>query len=146
MKAKQFLGEAIKHYRKSNKMTQSDLAIKMHMVRTTIIAIEQNKRGLQEHEISEFESVLGLTSGALLKSIGTTKLAGVHINFGYRTGAREKGEKCWYCGSKPNQFFYTYFGVPLCAQCWDTEWRLTEDGETDPPSSEITNRSSGVWL
>jgi len=148
MTTKFYRGAVIKKFRKQLHMSQSDLAKVMHMARTTIVAIEQDKRGIAENELGAFESALNIDKGSLSNAeiLPTVPLASIHINFGYRVGTRERGEKCFYCGAKPDTFFYTYFGAPLCAHCWDTDWHETEDGQTDPMSSEITNRSSGVWL
>lgn len=70
----------------------------------------------------------------------------MHVNYGYRTGKRQRGEKCFHCSDKQPQMYYTYFGAPLCATCWDNWWLTTEDGITDPPSSEINNTSQGEWI
>lgn len=147
MRTKIYLGKRIKKYRKSCNLTQDELAKVMGMARTTIVAIEQDKRAVVESEISAFEAALFMDKGSLNKEEVThIKPTAVHLYFGYNVGKREKGEKCFYCGAKPPQMFYTYFGAPLCADCWDNDWRTTDEGKTDPPSSEIKNRQSGVWL
>jgi hypothetical protein len=42
---------------------------------------------------------------------------------------------------------FTYFGAPVCGECWETRWRAEgEEGECDPPFDAITNEQTGVWL
>jgi hypothetical protein len=41
---------------------------------------------------------------------------------------------------------FTYFGAPVCGDCWDNVWRKEEDGECDPPFNGITNEQTGEWL
>lgn len=69
----------------------------------------------------------------------------LHIFYGFARRLGAKGERCFYCqkaqGRKPTA--YTYFGAPVCGKCWDEKWRLTEDGQTDPPFAEIANKESG---
>lgn len=146
MKDKKYLGSAIRTHRKMCSMSQAELAKVTGMARTTIVAIEQDKRAVTEHEITNFETALFMDKGSLIKIKAVPQLTRVHVYFGHRTGKRERGEKCFYCGSKPSQMYYTYFGAPLCASCWDNDWRKTEEGESDPPSEKINNTSSGKWL
>ena len=148
MNTKFYRGAVIKKFRKQASMSQAQLARAMGMARTTIVAIEQDKRAITDNELGAFESALFIDKGSLSNAeiLPTTPHTSIHINFGYRVGTRERGEKCFNCGDKSPQFYYTYFGAPLCAHCWDTWWLTTEDGQTDPPSNEINNRHSGVWL
>jgi recombinational DNA repair protein (RecF pathway) len=66
-----------------------------------------------------------------------------HIYLGFRKGKRQRKEECFNCGATPSHGAYTYFGGFLCAECWDSYWRKTEDGKTDPPYADFQNTSSG---
>jgi hypothetical protein len=51
-----------------------------------------------------------------------------------------------YCGKRRTWVAFTYFGAPVCGECWDGTWRKTEDGECDPPFEAIKNTERGEWL
>lgn len=71
----------------------------------------------------------------------------IHIFLGHSKGQRDDDEECFYCSAKPDVLAYTYFGMPLCKNCWDNDWRVNaEDGKTDPPFDEFHNESSGYWV
>src|SRR5690348_4351532 len=146
-KPKQFIGDRIKFYRKELHITQADLAQQMGMARTTIVAIEKQQRPVTEDEIATFEVALSLDKDVLKSEpTPTNQRIGIHIYYGHNVSIRERDEKCWNCDKKPMLMYHTYFGAPLCAHCWDTWWRTTEDGESDPPSKDIKNPHSGEWL
>ncbi len=70
----------------------------------------------------------------------------IHISYGYSVRPRERQESCFFCGAKPQRVAITYFGAPLCKKCWDSDWRQSEDGLTDPPFDSIRNKVAGEWL
>lgn len=67
----------------------------------------------------------------------------IHINTGSNRYINTDSEKCWHCSDVPDYLGYTYFGAPLCKQCWDGWWLATEDGQTDPPFDQIRN---SFWI
>ena len=70
----------------------------------------------------------------------------IHINWGHSARKSEKGDDCFYCDKREARMAYTYFGAPVCGECWDTKWRKTEDGVCDPPFDEIKHWQSGEWI
>lgn len=71
----------------------------------------------------------------------------IHINWGHSARKSEKGDNCcFYCSKREDRMAYTYFGAPVCGECWDTKWLLTEDGATDSPFDEIKHWQSGEWI
>jgi hypothetical protein len=70
----------------------------------------------------------------------------LHINYGRARREAEPDETCMYCDRHFKVMAYTYFGAPVCEACWEECWRKTEDGECDPPFSEIANPYSGEWI
>lgn len=153
MRTKKYIGAAIRSFRKAASMRQQQLADATGLARTTIVAIEKDQRGVYENELELFERALFLDAGTLSNENVISQRSGrqpvtrVHVYMGYRTGEPEPDEKCFYCDEKAPRMFYTYFGAPLCASCWDGWWRTeTDDGKTDPPSAEIINKESGFWI
>jgi hypothetical protein len=70
----------------------------------------------------------------------------VHIFYGYAKRRCPERPKCMYCGKRRTWVAFTYFGAPVCGECWDGTWRKTEDGECDPPFEAIKNTERGEWL
>lgn len=70
----------------------------------------------------------------------------IHIFYGYSKHEPDDDETCMYCKKHAELMAYTYFGAPVCGECWDSYWRLSEEGECGPPFDEINRKSSGEWL
>jgi hypothetical protein len=53
-----------------------------------------------------------------------------------------------YCDKRRTWVAFTYFGAPVCGDCWDTRWRHpdNEDGACDPPFDSIKNEVAGEWI
>lgn len=70
----------------------------------------------------------------------------IHLNFGHSRRESEPDERCLYCNRHHKIMAYTYFGAAVCGACWDSNWRMSEDGECDPPFAEITRRFKCEWV
>lgn len=71
----------------------------------------------------------------------------IHLNYGYAKRRCPNRPRCLYCGKRRTWIAFTYFGAPVCGDCWDIKWRAEGgDGETDPPFNEIRNEQPGEWL
>lgn len=144
------IAENLKKFRKARGLRQAEVAARMDMARTTVVAIEQGKRPLITEEIEAFAALYGVSSNEILHvdEIPADNLptGAIHVYYGYSVRKAEKGEKCFYCGAKEKRFAYTYFGAPLCKNCWDTDWRQGDEGKTDPPFDSITRTASGEWI
>lgn len=140
----------LKQFRKARDLSQAEVAEHMSMARTTIVAIEQGKRPLIAEEIEAFAALYNVSVDAILHvdeiPADTLPAGAIHVYYGYAVRKAERGEKCFYCGAKEKQFAYTYFGAPLCQKCWDTDWRATDEGKTDPPFASINREVSGEWV
>lgn len=142
--SKRVNGLVMKSARQVAGLTQADLALEMGMARTSIVAIEKGTRLVDDAELNQLAGLLKLQPEQLsMDSASMPKITGIHIYFGYSVRTPARGEKCLYCGQRQSKMAYTYFGAPVCKTCWDTLWRETEDGKTDPPFDEITRTTSG---
>lgn len=70
----------------------------------------------------------------------------VHVFYGHARRESDPEDECLYCDRHFDVMAYTYFGAPVCGACWDSNWRMTEEGKSDPPFNEITRKVSGEWL
>lgn len=71
----------------------------------------------------------------------------IHVFYGYAKRRCPNRPRCFFCGKRRTWMAFTYFGAPLCRECWDTNWRSEgNEGEHDPPFDEIKNEQTGVWL
>jgi len=144
------IAENLKKYRKAQKYTQAQAARYMGMARTTIVAIEQDKRPLIMDEIEQFAALYAVTKLDIMRIVDSPadapSMGVIHVYYGYSVRKAEKGEKCFYCGAKEKRFAYTYFGAPVCKPCWDNIWRQDDEGKTDPPFDDITREVSGEWV
>jgi len=143
------VGANLKTLRRSVGFNQQQVAERMSMSRTTVVAIEQGKRTITPSDLAGFAQLYGVKVDAITDMTTKTVMANlgvIHVYIGYRADKASKGEKCFYCGTKASHFAYTYFGAPLCQPCWDNDWRQDDEGRTDPPFAEITNTSSGYWI
>jgi hypothetical protein len=49
--------------------------------------------------------------------------------------------------ARPVEIARTYFGMLLCAGCWDDWWRAEgSEGMVDPAFGEIKHEHNGEWL
>lgn len=131
--------------RKEAGLSQAQAAFLMQMARTTIVAIEKGERKLTHDELDRFAKIYAVEV-EWLQGAAEIPHVGIHIYLGFSAGTPEPGEHCFYCRSRPDRVAYTYFGAPVCRECWDTKWRETEDGQTDPPFDDIKNAASGYWV
>lgn len=51
------LGQQLRTARRNAKINQEEVAYRMNMARTTIVAIEQNQRGISPQELSDFSTL-----------------------------------------------------------------------------------------
>ena len=71
----------------------------------------------------------------------------VHINYGYAKRRTTNRPRCMYCDRRRTWVAFTYFGAPVCGECWDTRWRHPdEEGACDPPFDAITREQTGEWV
>ena len=73
-------------------------------------------------------------------------MSGVHIFYGHAKRRDPSRPRCNWCNKRPREIAFTYFGMPLCRDCWDGKWRSQEDGECDPPFDGIKHEQTGEWL
>lgn len=138
----QAIGKRIKTLRKRPgfRITQAQLAAKMKIARTTLVAIEQGKRRLRLYEATHLVNLFHMPLDYILYGKGeivkTMSIEGFHINLGSRVEEREKDEECLFCEGKPTLVAHTYFGAAVCEKCWDTQWRQG-DGVDDPPFKKL---------
>lgn len=68
-------------------------------------------------------------------------MSAVHIFYGHAKRRDPSRPRCSYCNKRPRWIAFTYFGMPLCRDCWDGKWRSQEDGECNRRSmGSSTNR------
>lgn len=54
------LGQQLRTARRNARIKQEDVAAHMNMARTTIVAIEQNQRGISQQELTDFSALYGV--------------------------------------------------------------------------------------
>ena len=71
----------------------------------------------------------------------------IHLFYGFAKRRCTNRPKYMYCDRRRTWVAFTYFGAPVCGECWDTKWRAEgNEGDCDPPFDEIKNEHSGEWL
>lgn len=70
----------------------------------------------------------------------------VHVFYGYAKRRMTSRPRCLFCNQRRTLVAITYFGAPVCRDCWETKWRTSEEGQSDPPFDEITRETTGEWL
>lgn len=70
----------------------------------------------------------------------------VHVFYGHAKRRDPRRPRCYRCSKRPRTIAFTYFGAPLCRDCWDGWWRSCEDGQSDPPFDGIQPEHLGEWL
>lgn len=73
-------------------------------------------------------------------------MSAFHINYGHAKRRCPERPSCMFCRKRRVWMAFTYFGAPVCRECWDGTWRKGDDGACDPPFDAITHEHSGEWL